>query len=434
MNSMLSYEEAVEYIHKLGESVIKLGLERFRAFCESLGNPQDRLKVIHIGGTNGKGSTAAMISAILCANKYKVGTYYSPFVYDIRERFMLDGEMIPSSDFARLVNEIRPFALALGKTPHGHPTEFEMKTAIALLYFAEQETDFAVIEVGLGGRLDATNIVNPLVSVITNVGLDHTDRLGNTVAEIAYEKAGIIKEGVPVVTAVQDCEALEVIKRVCDERHAKLFHVQPANCDGCFTVKPRKAGPFENPLCKSKHENSFSLDGILERYENLEVGMRGSFQLLNGATAVVAIEILKEQGFEVSEQAIRDGLKKAYTPGRLEVLHKEPFVIIDGAHNLDAARVLANEIRRFPKDRLILVIGMVSGHSIEDVISTLAPLANMVIATKSSSLRAARVEEVASMARRYCSNVEQITPVSAAVRRALTLASKKDLICVTGSF
>ncbi|MCL6518389.1 MAG: bifunctional folylpolyglutamate synthase/dihydrofolate synthase [Armatimonadetes bacterium] len=434
MNDIFSYEEAVEYIHSLGESVIKLGLERFRALCESLGNPQNKLRIIHIAGTNGKGSTAAMVSAILRANNYKVGAYYSPFVYDIRERFMLNGEMIPPVDFVRLVNTIRPHALALEKTPHGHPTEFEMKTAIALLYFAEQEVDFAVLEVGLGGRLDATNIVTPLVSVITNVGLDHMERLGNTISEIAFEKAGIIKEGIPVVTAAQDSEALKVIRQVCDERHTNLFHVQPTNYARCFKVEPQKDSSLRGPLCESSVQNSFSLDGILTRYENVEVGMKGEFQLVNAATALATIEVLIEHGFCVSEQAIREGLKKAYAPGRLEVLHEKPFVVVDGAHNLNAARELAQSLCRIPHNRLILVIGMVSGHSVEDVMSELAPLAHTIIATKSSNIRAAPAETIANIARQFCSNVEQITPIREAVRRALALSSSNDLVCVTGSF
>lgn len=393
----MQFEEAVAYVHSLGETDMKLGLERFTALCERLGNPQEKLRTIHVAGTNGKGSVTAMVSSILKHAGYKVGSYYSPFVYDIRERFQINSEMISKEDFTRLVNFIRPHAVALAETEHGHPTEFEIKTAIAFLYFVEQGVDFAVLEVGLGGRLDATNIVNPLVSVITNVSLDHMDRLGDTIAEIAGEKAGIIKRNVPLVTAAEG-EALDVIRRACEERNSELRLVHPLNGD-------------------------------------LKLGMKGEFQQINAATAIKAVEILREKGINISEEAVRTGLEKAYLPGRLEVLREKPTLMIDGAHNLDGAQKLIHALKEwFTYDKLILVMGMVSGHSVEDVVGTLAPHADKFITTAPQSIRAASAASITEVAEKHCTDVEQVEPVSEAVRRALEIAGEDDLICVTGSF
>jgi dihydrofolate synthase/folylpolyglutamate synthase len=296
-----------------------------------------------------------------------------------------------------MVSLIRPHAAALAETEHGHPTEFEIKTALAFLYFAEREVDFAVLEVGLGGRLDATNIVNPLVSVITNVSMDHMDRLGNTLAEIAAEKAGIIKLGGHVVTAAEG-EALDVIRRTCEERNSELRLAQPLNGD-------------------------------------LKLGMKGDFQHINAATAIEVVEVLRERGISIPEKAVRTGLEKAYLPGRLEVLREKPTLLIDGAHNLDGARKLADALRKwFGYRRLILVMGMVSGHSVEDVVGTLAPMADRFIATAPRSIRAASSAQVADAARAHCPDVTQIELVADAVRSAMEAADDDDLVCVTGSF
>jgi len=437
-----AYKSAVDYIHSLGESEWKLGLERFQSFCDRLGNPQDSLRVVHVAGTNGKGSTTAMIAAILSKAGYRVGEYLSPFVYDIRERFRLNGEMIPPQTLVRLVDEIRPHAESLAGTEHGHPTEFEMKTAIALLWFAQEHTDFAILEVGLGGRLDATNVVSPLVSVITNIGLDHTDRLGSTLSEIASEKAGIIKQDVPVVTAAWESEALHVIKRVSGERHAPLWQVRSDNGPYDFAVFPvdtiRKCD-FRRSMTLGEAELSggrvFNYRGINTRLSGVRVGMRGSFQLVNGATALAAVELLGGQGVNVTESAMRAGLETAYLPGRMEVIRSCPTVVLDGAHNPAAAAQLADELlNNFEYENLTLVMGMVSGHSIEGVVGTLAPLAKRFIATRPDNRRAVPARDVAEIARRFCDHVSIIEPVAAAVHASLEGVSSRDIICITGSF
>jgi dihydrofolate synthase/folylpolyglutamate synthase len=434
------FDAAMDYIYGLEAFGWKLGLERFTALCERLGNPQDRLRVIHVGGTNGKGSTTAMISSILKAAGHKVGSYYSPYMYNIRERIQVDGLMIDKSAFTRLVDEIKPHVEAIGLTDLGHPTEFEVKTAIAFLYFAEEDVDFAVMEVGLGGRLDATNIVNPLVSVITNVTRDHTDRLGETIPEIASEKAGIIKENGITVTSALDIEALNVISEACEARKAMLWHVHPSKLNGNhFCVTPVVAGKKYIPSCGddcgANGSNLLYVEGMMGNYADLMVGMKGRVQFSNAALSLAAVEALAFRGLAIPEQAIREGLACAYLPGRLEVLRRNPTLIIDGAHNLDSARNLAEALKNnFEYSRLILVMGMVRGHSVSDVVGSLAPLADMFVATSPESDRAKPALDIAVEAMKYCSDVFQVEPVTEAVAVAMSQAGPNDLVCATGSF
>ncbi len=444
------FNEAVQYVHSIGEwRSMKLGLERFTEFCARLGNPQDKFRSVHVAGTNGKGSTVAMIASILHAAGYRVGSYYSPFVYDIRERFLLNGEMISEADFVRLVDRIRPVAEEMEGTEHGHPTEFELKTALAFLWFAENQVDFAVLEVGLGGRLDATNIINPLVSVITNVSMDHMEHLGDTIEQIAAEKAGIIKPRVPCVTAATG-PALEVIRRTAEERNSTLWWVHEE--DDSYSMSPVDTGSSfsvqrsafsegtKHEERSTKNESRVSardlcVRGIFGRYADLHVGMRGAFQRINAALAIAAAEVLQDEGVDIPECAIRVGLETACLPGRLEVIRENPTVILDGAHNPDAAHKLAEAVHEwFEYEHLIIIMGMVKGHSIEDTVSILAPLANRFIATAPSGPRSAPASDVADAARKYCPNVTTIEPIPAAVQCALESAGEHDLILVTGSF
>lgn len=430
----MTYEEALAYMDWLTTLGWQPGLERFTEFCRRLGDPQDRFKSVHIAGTNGKGSTAAMIANILQAGGYKVGMYVSPYVHDIRERVQVDGRMIPEDDFTRLLESMIPCAEALADTHFGHPTEFEFKTALGFLYYAEQEVDFAVLEVGLGGRLDATNIVTPMVSVITSIGLDHTDRLGTTIPEIAYEKAGIVKPNGHLVTAVTDPDAFTVIRGVCEERNSALWQVVPTDDTGArFEIRrldPGDTASIGRPLPVDRMP-TLTVDG----HEGLDVGMRGEFQYSNAATAVGAVEVMSSLGVDVLEDAVRSGLRDAYMPGRLEVVHRNPTVVLDGAHNLAAAATLAATIKaEFEYDRLILVMGMVQGHSIGDVVGVLAPLADILIATAASTPRAMPAQSVAEAGEGRVPEIEIVQPVAEAVRRALEIAGPRDLILVSGSF
>ena len=416
----MDFDEALAYMQGRLRLGVKLGNERFFALLHRLGDPQERLRVIHIAGTKGKGSTTAMAASVLQAAGYTVGMYLSPYVYDVRERVQINGEMISRADFARWVSAIRPHVEALEETEFGPTTEFELKTAVGLCYFAERAVDYAVLEVGLGGRLDATNVVTrPLMTVITNIGLDHTELLGETLGEIAAEKAGIVKLGVPCVTGVPvGGEAWGVIARICGERGAPLIPVPPPEltADGLTLTTPRR-----------------TLTGV-----HLE--LRGAFQELNAAAALCALDAVAADALPpVTDEAARYGLETAWVPGRLEQVRERPTVVVDVAHNELSALVLAEALRdQYGADRrkLTLVVGLSRHH---DPVPFLAPLAArhpaLLIATQ-PAFRPRPALDVAEAARRHdFPNVQVVeTGVADAVHSALSQSGPDDLICVTGSF
>lgn len=424
----MNYEESIAYLDSLIKFGIKFGLERMTELCNEFGNPQRKYRVLQIGGTNGKGSTCAFASSILTKSGYKVGSYYSPYVNDPRERIQLNGEMISRDDFADIITRIAPAIDRISATAMGCVTEFEAKTLAALLYFAEKEVDIAVLEVGMGGRFDATSVVQPAAAVITNVTLDHTERLGNTIEKIAFEKAGIIKTGATVITASQHTGALEVISRQCREVGAGLWRVIPEN-----TEITGPAGDMQTFY--SIYNGFLYIQGKDWSIGGLKPSLHGDFQFINAATAAAAVISLSNSGIETSHQSIVEGIADAYIPGRLEIVKKEPLLVIDGAHNQDAARRLALTLRKtFNYEKLILVIGMLNTHSPEDVLSNIAPGASKIIATRSKWFKARDAAEIAECAANYCSDIEIIDQVPNAVKRALEISGPRDLILVTGSF
>ncbi len=427
----MDYEEALSYMQGLRRFGIKLGNERFEALLDRIGNPQRRYSVAHVTGTKGKGSTTAMIANILHAHGFCTGSYFSPYVYDVRERVQVDGEMIPREDFARLVTMVRPHIDTLAETDMGPSTEFELKTAVGFCYFAERQVDFAAIEVGIGGRLDATNVVSPLATVITNIGLDHMHILGDTHAKIAYEKAGIIKAGIPCVTAADVPEALDVIGRRAREEVAPVARVLPAKSEvtGGREIRWRTVA--------DGHENRplFSVLTDRNEYTELRSGLLGSFQQVNAACAIGAVEAAAEaRGFAIREEAVRKGLAQTTLPGRMQIARRNPTLLLDGAHNHIAALALRDELLKMRYDRLLLVIGMVAGHEPQGVVDVLAPLASHVYATRPTWNKALPEEEIAEAARPHCADVEILSPPLAAARKALSDAGPRDLIVITGSF
>lgn len=419
----MNYDDSVAYMRGLLRHGMKLGNERFEVLLENLGSPQRKLKVVHIAGTKGKGSTTAMAASILHAAGYRVGAYFSPFVYDLRERVQVDGEMIPQADFARLVTRIRPRIEELALTDHGQTTEFELKTAVGLSYFVEKGVDYAVIEVGIGGRLDATNVIpQSLVSVITNIGFDHMEILGHTLGEIAREKAGIIKEDGLCVTGIEQGEALDVVERVCRERSAKLVHLQPgkdwhSHLDGSLTITTGA-----------------------RRLEHAALNLKGRFQHANAALAVAALDEARIPG--LTDEAVRAGLAGAFAPGRFELIRESgPTIIADGAHNELAGCVLGDALagELGARNRPVFVVaGLSRGHEPQPFLTALFggfhPAA--VIATE-PPFRPNPAQDVAEAARKLGVDVvETATPVFEAARRALELArSRPDaIIVVTGSF
>ncbi|HZT43944.1 MAG TPA: Mur ligase family protein [Chthonomonadaceae bacterium] len=447
----MDFDAAVGYMSGLIRFGWKLGNERFEALCARLGDPQDRYEIIHVAGTKGKGSTTALAAAILHAAGYKVGAYFSPYVYDVRERVQVNGALIPREDFARLVTQIFPHIEALAQTELGQTTEFELKTLLGFLYFAEQGVDYACIEVGLGGRLDATNVVRPTVTVITNIGLDHTNILGDTHAQIAAEKAGILKPGVPCFTATENPEALEVITRIAAEREVPLARVRRGELSGP-TYDPMEvlwnvtSHPSDPPLPQGargeyQHTAPVSIATPSRFYPDLEMRMGGIYQRANAACAVAAVEkALEVKGIVLPEKAVREALATTALPGRLSVyrIPKGPLVVMDGAHNALAAESLAGPVAALQAQhhirRLLLVVGMVGGHEPEGVLAALAPGADRIYACQPDWKRAQPAEEIAAAARRFCPNVEVIPSCKKAAWAALAAAGPEDMVLITGSF
>ena len=416
----MDFDEALAYLNGRLRLGVKLGNERFSALLRRLGDPQEQLRVVHVAGTKGKGSTAAMAAGTLQAAGYKVGMYLSPYVYDVRERIQVNGAMISRADFARWVTQIKPHIEALEQTELGPTTEFELKTAIGLCCFAEQAVDYVVLEVGLGGRLDATNVVTrPLVTVITNIGLDHTELLGQTLGEIAGEKAGIIKSGVPCITGVPvGGEAWNVIARVCAEKAAPLLPVSlpESEASGLRLTTQRRTLP------------------------GLHLRLRGAFQEINAAVALTALDAISgPDAPRISDDAARQGLEAAWVPGRLEQVLTRPTVVLDVAHNEISASALAGALRgQHGADtrRLILVVGLSRHHDPEPFLGPLAALKPDLLIATQPAFRPRPALDVAQAARRCGIPAVQVVDSSVpdAVNAALSQAGPEDLICVTGSF
>lgn len=421
----MRYDQAIAYLRSVAAGGSNLGLDRVRRLLARLGNPQDELPCVHVGGTNGKGSVSAMLTAMLVAGGYRVGTFTSPHLSDYTERFRINGTPVARERLARLVTELRPVLDSAAQDEH--PTEFEIHTVLALRLFREERVDVAVVEVGLGGRLDATNVVQPLVSVITNVTRDHTDYLGESLEEIAGEKAGIIKTGVPVVTAAAGAAA-RVIEAACREKGSPLLQ-----------VGREVRWTFEN----GDGEGRVSVCGPGWQYRNLALGLRGPHQAVNAACAVTAAALLRERGFMISDSALRAGLERVRWPGRFEILHRRGLtVVLDAAHNAAAAEALRATLREtFPRSPVTMLLGILADKEREKVVAALAPLADRIIVTRPPTARAGRWREVAAMARRHCPFVHEAEDHQTALEKAIAMASgaapaagnPSGILLITGS-
>ena len=366
-----------------------------------------------------------MIAAILRAHGYRVGGYYSPFVYDIRERVQIDGKMISQADFAQIINELIPHLNVLEAEGYGSTTEFELKTALGFLHFERQIVDIAAVEVGIGGRLDATNVLAPCATVITNIGLDHVAILGDTLELIAGEKAGIIKPGVPCVTAVNDAGPLEVIRLAAVAREAPLRLVVLAS---------DSVDKNAQIICDYRNDDSTIVTDRAD-YSKLQPAMKGRHQLLNAACAIGAVEdIANSVGFRVDVNMVRQGLSEAQMPGRYEVVSQNPKIVFDGAHNSISAKALAAQIKQEKFNRLHLIVGTLLGHDTEDILHPLAGLATVVYATQPSWDRSRPSHEVANCAMQYCDTVYRFDRPADAYAAAVATARPDDLILITGSF
>jgi len=416
---VLDFKEALEYLANLTKFGVNFGLGRIEELLNRLGNPHQALKIAHIGGTNGKGSTTVMLANILQSAGYRVGTFTSPHLHSYCERFRINGKEIDRSRIAGLITELRPHLEAMVSEGFEHPTEFEVSTALAFVYFEQEKVDFLVLEVGMGGAVDSTNVITPLLSVITNVSIDHTDYLGKTVREIARVKSGIIKPGVPTVTAAAG-EALEVISETCRDRGSPLTLVGRD-----ITWKH---------LSSSLAGQYFSVQGCRGTYENLWLPLLGRHQQINAVSAIAAVELLVDRGLTVDAGDVRDGLAVTCWPARLEILRREPLVLVDGAHNYEGARSLRQALEDyFPNRDVVMVFGMLEDKERAKVASELAPAARAVIVTRPDSPRAGNWRELAVDVRRYTPEVYLMEGIEGALNKAFSLVRPGEMVCVTGS-
>ncbi len=415
----MNYDEALEWLYNVSRFGPKRTLDPTRHVLKLLGDPQGCFKSIHIGGSNGKGSTSAMIASILEAGGGKVGLFTSPHLEDFRERVKVDGEYIPEEDVARLLSMIKPlFEEMLGQSM---PLRFfDIVTAMAFQYFCEMGVEYAVLEVGLGGRLDATNVVDPLVSVITNIGYEHTNILGETLVEIAGEKAGIIKPGRVLITATRDSEVFRVFTEKAETLGTEVIHV------GYDTSYTRTGSRLTG--------QTFDLQSLKE-YTGLSIPLLGDHQVLNAATAVAAVESLSRYGIEVPEEAIRRGLANVSWPARLEIVMKKPMVVLDCAKDAEATEAVRMSIERDMKPRrIVAVVSMSSDKKIPGMIDSIAAVAERFIITTHSVMgRAAEPTVIAAEVERNGRPYEIILDEEAAFRRALELAEDDDMVLVIGS-
>lgn len=378
-----TYEQAVDWIHARLRLGIKPGLTRMEWMLERLEHPERRIKTIHVGGTNGKGSTVTFLRSILESAGYLVGTFTSPYFEQFNERISINGQPISDDDLIQLVNVIKPLADELDQTELGGPTEFEVITIMSIYFFAKiSPVDVVIYEVGLGGRFDSTNVIHPLVSIITSIGLDHTAILGDTYEKIAFEKAGIIKNGVSVITGVKQPEALEVIRNRAAEKKSSIYHLGEQF--------------FTSSRSSLKDGEKFTFTSLFSQVEQLETSMIGAHQVDNASLAVMAAQLLANYySFIIEDSHIRKGLKKAYWPGRLEVLSEKPFVLIDGAHNEEGITALASEVKsRYADNKISILFAALTDKKLDRMIAILEETADSLTFTTFDFPRAAKAEEL----------------------------------------
>lgn len=422
----MNYQEAFATLYGLQRFGIRLGLDNILRLAEAFGHPECAFRSVHVAGTNGKGSTAAFVNGILQAAGYRVGLYTSPHLLDLGERFLVNGRPIREEELGPLILELNqvidqvfsPSQLSTLDSPPSSPTFFEAVTALAFLHFARRRVEWGVIEVGLGGRYDATNILHTDVSVITNIGLEHQEHLGDSLESIAREKAGIIRAGGTVVTAAQE-EALNAIARIAREKTAHLVQVQE--------------GYRWEHMGRSEKGETFRLKGRIRDYDLLHIPLQGRHQILNAVTAVAVAEVLEEKGVTIGDGAIQQGLRETRWPGRLQLVSERPRILVDGAHNPPAIRVVRAFLEEERIRPVVLVFGVLKDKDWETMLREMAPLTEAIILTRPESDRGADPEILVPVASRFHQRVEVAETMREALTIARSLAAPHDTILVTGS-
>lgn len=428
----LAYGRALRFLNRLTDyerlRIVRYGpetfdLSRMRSLLKKLGNPQDRFRSVHIAGTKGKGSTCAMTASMLEACGYKVGLYTSPHLVDIRERIQINGRMISEEDFARVGRAVERAASGM-KNP---PTYFDALTAMAFRYFAEEQVDIAVVETGLGGRLDSTNVIKPEVTAITSISMDHMHLLGNTLAKIAAEKAGIFKSGVPALTVMQE-PGVEEVLRAAAQKAGAPFDVCGKTIEFSYRFESSRMHGPQNRVCLTTPNS---------RFEHIPVPLLGEHQALNCGLALSIIDRLKMCGFtKITDARAMEGLARTKLPGRMEIVATNPRVLVDGAHNAASIDAMMRAIgQHIPYDSMVVIFGCCADKDIPGMLDRITSGADKVIFTKVDSVRTADPEELAA---RYIEQYGKMAQVAPTLRDALEIAyraaTREDLICITGSF
>ena len=406
----MTYKQALKYLYGLQKYGVKFGLSKTSNIMKKMGNPHKGEKYIHIAGTNGKGSVSTMVESVFINSGFKVGFYSSPHLVRFTERFRINRKEISKKKVVEFTEEIKSII-----DPSEPPTYFEFTTAMALAYFARENTDIAIMEVGMGGRLDATNIIKPLVSAISNISLEHQIFLGNTLIEIAREKAGIIKKGVNTIAAATQPEVSGLFREICEDRNAQFFQVGK-------DIRYRNS------------KNGFNYYGLNRTIRNINLTLKGKFQHRNTALAIGILELLEKKGYKFEEQEIKTGIEETTWTGRIQVLSEKPLIVVDGAHNPAAARMLKEVVKKdFSYNRLILVLGVMKDKDINRIVKGIAGMSDHVICSSPEYFRSASPEDLYRIVSKYSKSAEMIKSLPGAIKKAKKIAKPDDMILITGS-
>ena len=408
----MNYEEALAYIHNVEWMGKKPGLHRMLWLLDRMGNPHKDLKFVHVAGTNGKGSTCSMIASVLREAGYKTGMFTSPYIHVFNERVQVNGQMISNEDLVEIVTFVKGFIDEMEEKP----TVFEIITLIGFEYFKRQQCDIVVLEVGIGGLLDSTNVIESKeAAVITSIGFDHTGMLGNTIEEIAAQKAGIIKENTDVVFWNRDDVAARVVEEVCEKTNSRLYV----------------------PDYEALESVSLDLTGQTfhyKDYKNLRIPLLGSYQLENAAIALTALEMLKQKGYQLEEKHIYDGLSKAGWIGRFELLAKEPVIIVDGSHNPPGMKATAKSLEtHFKGQKITFIMGIMADKDLDEMLTHILPLAKEFLTVTPDNPRAMKADELAEYLRKQNVQAEPFITVEEACKEAIRRAGKDSVVCALGS-
>lgn len=417
----MNYEEALQFIHSTYKFGSKLGLQNITKLTELLGNPQDSYKIIHVAGTNGKGSTSNMIHDVLMNSGYKTGLFISPFLEEFTERIQINKKHIDKESLARITEMVKEKIDIMVREGYNHPTEFEVVTAIGFKYFEEQKIDFLVLEVGLGGRFDATNVVkNTLVSVITSISYDHMEYLGDTLEKIAFEKAGIIKKDSNVVIYPQEENIVNTIKAVAEEKNAAVYDVDKKNIE-------KLKGNLTGQWFKYLKTDVFNLPEV-------KMSFLGEHQLYNALTALRALEIVKGAGYKITENSILEGFKNCRFAGRFEIIKENPVIVLDGGHNINGIEYFSKAVKEnFKNNKIILFFGMLKDKNPEDVLSYVIPLCKEVYTLTPNNPRAMRADDLAELFKKHSDL--KVTPLSDyhEIIPVLSKIDKNEYVAFVGS-